>query len=142
MSLWRKRQILEKKEKVYYMSYEQALAAAGAQVISFESFGSWQGEWVALVDYRGERGWVQGSFGSCSHCDSFEAEFGWGFDEDGEETEGQYQARLASFGESYLGGLQTTQQVVSQFEELAEWDSDAEDAILWIRETQQTYGVE
>ena len=118
------------------MSYQSALTAAGATVISFESFGSWQGEWVALVEYRGERGWVQGSFGSCDYCDAFEAEFGW----DAEE-EDNYQERLASFGESYLGGLQTTQQVLSQFEEVAEWDSDAEDAILWIRETQQTYRV-
>jgi hypothetical protein len=133
MSLWRKRQIAE---KVKYMSYQDALTAAGATVISFESFGSWQGEWVALVEYRGERGWVQGSFGSCDHCDAFEAEFGWDADE-----KDNYQARLASFGESYLGGLQTTQQVLSQFEEVAEWDSDAEDAILWIRETQQTYRV-
>lgn len=120
------------------MSYEQSLVAAGAQVLAFESFGDWQGSWVALVDYRGERGWVQGSFGSCSECDSFEAEFGWGFDED-TETEVQYQARLASFGESYLGGLQTTEQVLAWFEECSDWDTDAEDAVLWIRETEQTY---
>jgi len=121
------------------MSYQEALAAAGARVIAFESFGSWQGEWVALVEYRGERGWVQGSFGSCSECDSFESEFGW----DAEEQD-DYQQRLASFGESYLGGLQTTQQVLSHFERSSEWDSDAEDAIFylrqwctWIRETEQ-----
>jgi hypothetical protein len=123
------------------MSYQDALKAAGANVLAFESFGDWQGSWVALVEYRGERGWVQGSFGSCSECDSFEAEFGWGFDEH-TETEVQYQARLASFGESYLGGLQTTDQVLAWFEECSDWDTDAEDAILWIRETQQTYGVE
>jgi hypothetical protein len=33
--------------------------------------------------------------------------------------------------------LQTTQQVLSQFERSSEWDSDAEDAIFWIRETEQ-----
>jgi hypothetical protein len=134
MSLWRKRQIAE---KVKEMSYQSALTAAGANVIAFQEFGDWQGSWVALVEYKGERGWVQGSFGSCSHCDSFEAEFGW----DAEE-EDDYEQRLASFGESYMGGLQTTQQVLSQFERSSEWDLDAEDAIFWIRETQQTYGVE
>ena len=134
MPLWRKRQIAE---KVKEMSYQDALTAAGANVIAFQEFGDWQGSWVALVDYKGERGWVQGSFGSCSHCDSFEAEFGW----DAEE-EDDYEQRLASFGESYMGGLQTTQQVLSQFERSSEWDLDAEDAIFWIRETQQTYGVE
>ena len=59
------------------MSYNEALEAAGAKVLEFATFGSWQGEWVALVEYKSEVGWVQGSFGSCSHCDSFEAEFGW-----------------------------------------------------------------
>ena len=123
------------------MSYQEALVAAGARVVAFESFGSWQGEWVALVEYRGERGWVQGSFGSCSHCDAFEAEFGWGFEEDGVETEEQYQARLASFGESYLGGLETTEQVVEYFDQNAEWDSESEEAAQWIRETAVRYGV-
>jgi hypothetical protein len=134
MSLWRKRQIAE---KVKEMSYQDALIAAGANVIAFQEFGDWQGSWVALVEYKGERGWVQGSYGSCDHCDAFEAEFGW----DAEE-EDDYEQRLASFGESYMGGLQTTQQVLSQFERSSEWDLDAEDAIFWIRETQQTYGVE
>lgn len=118
------------------MSYQEALIAAGANVIAFEHFGDWQGSWVALVEYKGERGWVQGSFGSCSHCDSFEAEFGW-FDEEEED----YQERLASFGESYLGGLQTTEQVAKHFDDDAEWDSDSEEAAEWIRETQQTYQV-
>ena len=43
------------------MSYQDALKAAGAAVLEFESFGSYQGDWVALVEYKGERGWVQGS---------------------------------------------------------------------------------
>ena len=118
------------------MSYREALEAAGARVIAFESFGDWQGSWVALVEYRGERGWVQGAFGSCSHCDSFEAEFGW----DAEEQE-DYQERLASFGESYLGGLQTTEAVVASFDEQSDWDTDSEQAASWIRYTASRYEV-
>ena len=118
------------------MSYQDALIAAGANVIAFENFGDWQGSWVALVEYKGERGWVQGSFGSCDHCDAFEAEFGWDADE-----EEDYQERLASFGESYLGGLQTTEQVAKYFDVDAEWDSDAEEAAKWIREIAERYGV-
>jgi hypothetical protein len=133
MSLWRKRQIAE---KVNDMSYQDALTAAGANVIAFQEFGDWQGSWVALVEYKGERGWVQGSFGSCDHCDAFEAEFGW----DAEEEE-DYQERLASFGESYLGGLQTTEQVAEYFDRNAEWDSDSEEAADWIREIAERYGV-
>ena len=40
------------------MSYKNALKAAGAKVIEFKYFGSYQGDWVALVEYKGERGWV------------------------------------------------------------------------------------
>jgi len=138
MSLWRKRQIAK---KVKDMSYQNALVAAGANVIAFESFGDWQGSWVALVEYRGERGWVQGSFGSCDHCDAFEAEFGWGFDEQN-ETEVQYQARLASFGETYLGGLQTTEQILAEHQANVQWDEDADNIVFWVRETEQTYRVQ
>ena len=116
------------------MSYQDALTAAGANVIAFEHFGDWQGSWVALVEYRGERGWVQGSFGSCDHCDAFQAEFGW-FDEEEED----YRQRLASFGESYLGGLQTTEQVLGHFD--AEWDSESEEAAKWIRKIGVRHGV-
>jgi len=138
MSLWRKRQIAK---KVKDMSYQNALVAAGANVIAFESFGDWQGSWVALVEYRGERGWVQGSFGSCDHCDAFEAECGWGFDEQ-YETEAQYQARLASFGETYLGGLQTTEQILAEHQANVQWDEDADNIVFWVRETEQTYRVQ
>ena len=120
------------------MSYEQSLVAAGAQVLAFESFGDWQGSWVALVDYRGERGWVQGSFGSCSECDSFQAEFGWDWID---EERDDYLQRLASFGESYLGGLQTTQQVIAEHQANVNWDEEADQIIFWVRETEQTYGV-
>jgi len=117
------------------MSYREALEAAGARVLAFEHFGSWQGEWVALVEYKSEVGWVQGSFGSCSHCDSFEAEFGWGA-----EDEDDYQQRLASFGESYLGGLQSTDAVVASFDDQSNWDTDSEQAASWIRYTAKILG--
>ncbi len=107
------------------MSYQSALEAAGAKVLAFESFGSYQGEWLAFVEYNGERGWVQGWYGSCSGCDAFEAEFGWGAGE-----EGDYEARLANFGRGYLDGqLHTADELRERFKKQAEWDSDA-DAIL------------
>ena len=110
------------------MSYRTALAAAGANVLAFGNFGDWQGSWVALVDYQGERGWVQGAFGSCDHCDAFQAEFGWLDDENSD-----YQQRLADFGRGYLNGLQTLDQVLATFASSAEWDSDSESAMHYIR---------
>ena len=50
------------------MSYCQALEAAGAKILQFKSFGSYQGDWWAKVEYNGEIGWVAGSYGSCSGC--------------------------------------------------------------------------
>lgn len=79
------------------MSYQEALEATGAEVLEYEEFGSYQGEWLALVRVGGVLGVAEGSYGSCSGCDSFEAEFGWG-DRDADD----YQERLADFGNGYL----------------------------------------
>lgn len=57
------------------MSYRYALEAAGAVVHAFEEFGSYQGDWFAKVTHNGVTGWVTGSFGSCSGCDAWSAEF-------------------------------------------------------------------
>src|SRR5574340_1404036 len=92
------------------MSYQEAMEAAGAEVVAFEQFGSYQGAWRAKVRYKGETGWVQGSYGSCSGCDAFEAEFGWYEDACDEhhrhqtdcaacqEAAASYRQRLAEFG--------------------------------------------
>lgn len=79
------------------MSYEMCLEKAGATVVAFQEFGSYQGEWFALVEYNGERGWVEGSYGSCTGCDAFEAEFCDAY----RETEG-LDERYAEFGRGYL----------------------------------------
>ena len=44
-------------------------------MLDFQEFGSYQGDWLAFVEYKGERGIVQGSYGSCTGCDAFQAEF-------------------------------------------------------------------
>ena len=118
------------------MSYEQALEAAGARVLAFQEFGDWQGSWVALVECQGQRGWVQGAFGSCDHCDSFEAEFSWDSDFACEDV----QERLAQFGRGYLDDLLTAEQVLRQYDAAADWDSDSVDAAAWVRRAQQ-HGV-
>jgi hypothetical protein len=84
------------------MGYQSALEAAGAKVLTYRAFGSYQGDWYAKVEYQGEEGWVQGSYGSCSFCDSFEREFDYSYgDEEGESQEA-YEERLKLFGEGYL----------------------------------------
>ena len=43
------------------MSYEKAMELAGAKVIEYKAFGSYQGDWWALVEYKDKKGWVNGS---------------------------------------------------------------------------------
>ena len=115
--------------------YQRALEAAGARVLAFEHFGDWQGSWVALVEYQGQRGWVQGSFGSCDYCDAFQSQFSW----DSDFTCQDVQEQLAQFGRTYLDDLQTTEQILRQYDADADWDEESEAVAFWIRETEQTY---
>ena len=117
------------------MSYRESLVAAGARVLDFAHFGDWQGSWVALVEYQGQRGWVQGSFGSCDYCDAFQSQFDWDSDFACEDV----QQRLAQFGRTYLSDLQTTEQVLRQYDSDSSWDEESENVAFWIRETEQTY---
>jgi len=117
--------------------YQQSLEAAGARVLDFAHFGDWQGSWMALVEYQGQRGWVRGAFGSCDYCDAFQAEFDWDSDFACEDV----QSRLAQFGRTYLDDLQTTEQVLRQYDADADWDSDSASAAAWVRYAQQQHGV-
>lgn len=113
------------------MGYTQALEAAGAKVLGYHEAGSYQGMWGAIVVYNGKLGLVTGSYGSCSGCDAFEGEFGWGepdyyfheeknkyyangydYSDDNEITKEDfdnqkidYQNRLCNFGERYLNQI-------------------------------------
>jgi len=111
------------------MSYEKAMEAAGAKIIAFENFGSYQGEWWALVSYEGQSGWVNGSFGSCSGCDAFESEFGWN-----DEDKPDYQERLAEFGKGYLETLMSQFEAVEVASKNISWDVEAEDMVKFIKE--------
>lgn len=109
------------------MGYSEALEKAGCEILDFKEFGSYQGTWLAFVKYNGERGIVEGSYGSCSGCDSFQAEFDTYGDEpteikgkyyktywadpDAEITKDEFDElgriadkKLADFGLSYLSG--------------------------------------
>lgn len=130
------------------MSYEQALEAAGAKVCAFESFGSYSGDWWALVEFNGARGWVNGYFGSCSGCDSFEAEFGYADEKCSEHTFNskspkdceacadaaqKYAQRLKDFGADYLGNILTQSEAEAEASKNLEWDGDAQAMLDWIK---------
>ncbi len=139
------------------MGYSKALEAAGCKVLNFKRFGSYQGTWLAFVEYKGERGIVEGFYGSCSFCDSFEAAFGFGpdFCEEGgkyyssyfadeeneitkeqyEELQKNYQISLADFGSRYLsGGLYDKEHYERKLSKLDEddwFDSETKEYCEW-----------
>jgi len=116
--------------------YHESLVAAGAVVLEFEEFGSYQGDWLAVVDYNGERGLVWGRYGSCDHCDAFQGEFDW--DADGAPD---YSERLAVFGKDYLEDLHTSRELREHFEKDAEWDGEAQDVLEFLRKVDVLYKV-
>ena len=132
------------------MSYEEAMKSAGANILAFKEFGSYQGDWFALVEYQGKRGFIHGSYGSCSGCDAFEAEFG-NVSEDECVThkyeghhadcpvcvkaKAEYPIRLAKFGESYLDGITDYKTVREHAAEDLDWDREAQNVVNWLDAT-------
>lgn len=109
------------------MGYSEAMQAAGAEVVNFQTFGSYQGDWWASVRFEGEAYWVHGSYGSCSRCDAFQAHFDYNNTPECSEhrydsaevvaacvkcTEAKaaYAVALAEFGRSYLQCNEFTQE--------------------------------
>jgi len=136
--------------------YETALIAAGANVKAMKSFGSYQGEWWALVEYEGRVGWINGSYGSCSGCDAFQANFNYDYDEGHTHAEpgGYYfdavdrpvpgcpvcdltQAKLAEFGKRYVDPdyILDQEEAIKSASKYIEWDMDAQEMVDWIKTT-------
>lgn len=133
------------------MSYQAALEAAGATVHKFAEFGDYQGQWWAKVTHKGVTGWVSGSYGSCSGCDAFQAEFGYSegqCDEhlyvyppvegctDCASVKADYDVRLKKFGENYLGAMMT--QAEAEKEAMPSWkdwqDEDDTKVVNFLKE--------
>ena len=128
------------------MSYEMSMELAGAKVLKFREFGSYQGDWWALVVYRGKTGWVTGAYGSCSGCDSFQSEFDTAHDHgedfwyldgynflDGCETCNDLKKRIADFGREYLDNILTTEEAIIEASENIGWDVEADEMLKFIK---------
>ena len=119
------------------MGYSSALHAAGCEVLEYEHTGSYQGDWYALVKLNGEIGVVTGSYGSCSYCDAFEAEFGYG-----EEDSANYQQRLADFGRSYLPPLPIDHEITQLEKQVADFDwGDYTEALNYVKAWKVKYSL-
>jgi len=131
------------------MGYQTAMEMAGAKVLEVKQFGSYQGEWWALVEYQDKKGWVNGSYGSCSGRDAFQAEFGYsahlhqdnnycnpmydGFVDNCENCQDVKQ-RLMDFGKSYLEHTMTQEQAIKAASENLAWDFEAQEMVDFIKE--------
>lgn len=129
------------------MGYKEALEAAGAVVHRFESFGSYEGDWWALVTYQGRTAWVHGNFGSCSYCDAFEGEFHYDAKgcavhvygpadptcEDCAAKQKDYAERIAKFGSEYLDSMLTQEEAIAEASHYIEWDHDAKEVVAFLK---------
>ncbi len=106
--------------------YCDAIEAAGAEVLAFGEFGSYQGDWYAKVKWEGQTVLVGGAYGSCSGCDAFEAEF--------MSTLHPTPEALAAFGRTYLADPLDSAKARADAVEQAEWDVDSRDIIKWFDE--------
>jgi len=131
------------------MSYQLAMEAAGAQVHEFKEFGSYQGEWWAKVTYKDQMGWVNGSYGSCSGCDAFQAEFDfehhecqgddyyspiWSNDfREGCKACQAIKVRFIAFGEKYLEDIMSQEAADKAANRNIDWDMDAQEMVDFLR---------
>jgi hypothetical protein len=106
------------------MSYEQSFEAAGAKVLAIEYFGSYQGTFVAHVEYQGKRGWIVSEYGSCSGCDAFESEFSW--------SKEQSPENLAAFGKEYLDDLWTDDEILGKVAKHSDYSVEDGEMLKWV----------
>jgi len=147
------------------MGYYEAIEAAGVKIKEYKEFGSYQGDWFAILE---DNTVVHGGYGSCSGCDSFQGEFGWDdnikekqsngkyyrnnyINEDDELSEEQanienqaYNTKLCKFGQSYIVSPETLSEITERYkkktiEEYA-WEDDRE-IYHWLLEKCKEYGV-
>jgi hypothetical protein len=133
--------------KVNIVSYKEAIEAAGATVKAYNEFGSYNGDWWALVEYQGRRGWVGGYSGCCSECDHLQAEFS-GIDADLlnastglYEPNPKYVAKLPDFGRGYLEQIQDDQAAINKVLKELDENRDGKEILKFIAEHAKADGV-
>jgi hypothetical protein len=125
--------------------YSGALEAAGCTVHECRYFGDYQGEWIADVTLPdGRRGFIRGSYGSCSGCDAFEAEIesdyhqwkehdGVDFKEGCAKCEAS-KVKLAEFGRGYFSDFASIDELAEHLLGDQWWIGDDREVVEWIVE--------
>ena len=108
--------------------YELALTMAGAKVLAFQEFGSYQGRWWAYCERAGARFFITDYFGSCSGCDAFEGQFLYTADE-----REDYAYRLVQFGREYLENPLGQEEAEKEAARYAEESLEDENMLAWVK---------
>lgn len=127
------------------MGYDKAIEATGVKIKEYKEFGSYQGTWVAVLE---DGRIIEGSYGSCSGCDAYQAEFDYSEPQaydDGTYRSGsyddiskeeydaamvEYNEKLRTFGLSYVSEAQTFDEAIARYEKKISdeyaWEDDKE----------------
>ena len=102
------------------MSYISALEAAGAKVIRYEYFSSYQGTILAEVEYEGKHGYVEIINVDLDDCKAYR---GVAYTEQ----------EIVSFGRKFLEEyFESAERLIEQTSPQLEWSYDAGDKIKWV----------
>lgn len=107
-------------------NYKWALEVAGATVLAFSDFGSYQGDWLAKVEWDGKTGWIKDYYGSCSGCDAFQAELNRDWEK------GYKKQEVIDFGRRYFHEIKTYEEVLEDVSRNIEWDMGADDMVKFM----------
>lgn len=126
----KEQQELIDKEELH--SYEDILHRIYDEVLFYNEYGSYQGDWLAKVKKGDEEFWLWGWYGSCSGCDWFQAEADYPWSCDFEDTDFDYffekvkeetKRLIKSFVDDYEADKFTKEELIAHLEKsLKEWD--------------------
>jgi len=134
----KEQQELIDKEELH--SYEDILHRIYDEVLFYNEYGSYQGDWLAKVKKGDEEFWLWGWYGSCSGCDWFLAEtnYPWlrdledtNFDDFFEKVKEETKRLIKSFVDNYEADKFTKEELITNLEnKLKEWDDDDQREML------------
>ena len=107
-------------------SYEDCIAMfPGVSNVKAQYFGSYQGQFLCSFEKDGEMWFLWDYYGSCSGCDSFEAEFGYRDDVTDE--------KVVEFARSYVESACPKGQLVARLEKEPLYLHEAQEALVALK---------
>jgi hypothetical protein len=123
---------------INFHGYESCFAPLGFNVVEWICCGSYQGDYVVLLEKNGRFYFSVIGYGSCSGCDHYQAYFGY---DDKLDTDGCW-SQVASFIEEYHGsmrGFDTLDELQAYLKECLVEGSDCNDWYLYDEEKRQAF---